>query len=553
MSGRLPAGQAGIDPGFLGRAWQIAAGCLARLPGPAAPAEEILGHILGPPPPAAPPPPPCPYGKAQQQLAVLNERGEGRRAKGVYYTPPDLVDFLLGRAIRLACGGPWAGGAPPLPTADIPPAYLAKTVYDPTCGTGAFLLTALRRKLDRLALSGPPSRAQLVRVVATLYGNDLDPGSVAITRLRLFLCVLHRFGPEKAAAVWPPLRDNFTCRDFVSAPPAGGPRFDLVLGNPPYVEDGKCPSPPPRRYGNIYANVLENAGATLAPGGVLGFVIPLSYTATPRMQAIREVLFRLMPQQAVYSFSDRPDCLFPSVHQKLCVLFGRAGAGKRQVFTGNYRYWYKGERPWLFASLQAVENPFVTGGFIPKLGNALDISIYQKATAAGRPLLELLAGSGPPVYLNMRATFWVKAFLAPHTGGEYRAFPCQDAPLCMCLLNSSLFWWYWVCVSDCWHITRKELQGFRVPSSPMALQPAGPEPARLAAALEERLEATRVFVGTRQTAYEYKHRACLPEIAQIDAYISRLFGLTEEESAYIHHFALPYRAGGGQSNANGSH
>ena len=43
-----------------------------------------------------------------------------------------------------------------------------------------------------------------------------------------------------------------------------------------------------------------------------------------------------------------------------------------------------------------------------------------------------------------------------HTGAEYKIFKCdsaESANLSLLLLNSSLFWWYWVCVSDCWHIT----------------------------------------------------------------------------------------------------
>lgn len=528
-----------MDDAVMARAWEIAAGYLGLAPGPQAPAREILGQILGTPPPA-PALAPCPYGEAQRLLAVLNEKGDGRRAKGVYYTPDDLVGFMLGQTARLACGAPLPGEGAGCGE-ELPAAYGAKTVYDPACGTGAFLLAALERKLDLPGRAGGASKRELARLAGSIYGNDLDEGSVAITRLRLFLCLVHRCGPEKAAGAWPALRDNFTCRDFVACPPTEGRRFDIILGNPPYVEDGKSASIPPKRYGNIYANVLENAAGLLAPGGALGFVVPLSYAATPRMGALREALFRRAPQQVIYSFSDRPDCLFPAVHQKLCVLFGREGRGARQVFTGGYRYWYKRERPRLFASLAAVENPFVQGGFIPKLGCALDQAVYRKVTGPGRPLLELLGGEGAPVYLNMRAAFWVKAFLGEHPGGEYRAFPCgEDRALCMCLLNSSLFWWYWVCVSDCWHITRKELLGFRVP--PVTDRE---EPARLAAALEERLEATKAYVGTRQTAYEYKHRACLPEIARVDGWVNRLFGLTQAESAYIKDFALKYRAGEG--------
>ncbi len=94
-------------------------------------------------------------------------------------------------------------------------------------------------------------------------------------------------------------------------------------------------------------------------------------------------------------------------------------------------------------------------------------------------------------------------------------------------MNSSLFWWYWISVSDCWHVSR-ELNGFRAPSVLNASQFSV-----LAEALDRRLELTKEYVGTKQTEYEYKHRACLDEIHAIDSVVNSLYGLTQEESDYI--------------------
>jgi len=115
----------------------------------------------------------------------------------------------------------------------------------------------------------------------------------------------------------------------------------------------------------------------------------------------------------------------------------------------------------------------------------------------------------------------------------------------MCLLNSSLFWWYWICISDCWHITRKELIGFTIPNNPNF-----DETDRLAKQLEDKLEETKKYVGTKQTEYEYKHKECVNEIHEIDDYINTLYGLTEEESLYIKNFAFRYRIGGGVENGS---
>ena len=68
---------------------------------------------------------------------------------------------------------------------------------------------------------------------------------------------------------------------------------------------------------------------------------------------------------------------------------------------------------------------------------------------------------------------------------------------------------------------------------------------KLAIALEQRLEETKVFVGTKQTEYEYKHKNCIEEIHKIDDYINKIYGLNEEESIYVKNIAIKYRTGGG--------
>lgn len=504
------------------------------------------------------------YEELQEALSSLNEKEKIRKNKGVYYTPADVVGFILGNSVKMACGllrpdNLRETGLEEIPYREV---CFRKTVYDPTCGSGVFLLAALELKLNLLERcfnqnfnqnlnQNPqgqerpifPAKPDLQAVVSTIRGNDVNRDSIAITKLRLFLCVLHRYGVEMAEGLGDVLNGCFTDYDYVERSPKAGETYDIIIGNPPYVEDGKSDSRPDKKFGNIYANVLEHAALQLTPGGVMGFVIPLSYVSTPRMKKIREALYGTVPEQYILSYSDRPDCLFTSVHQKLCVLFGRKRPGPREIFTGNYRYWYREERQKLFSTAQAVGNDCVEEGYIPKLGTELDRAIYGKVNGFETPLSKLLEGGGEPLYLNMRAAFWIKAFRREHTGAEYKTFLCRnqnEADYGMCLLNSSLFWWYWICVSDCWHITRKELSGFRVPRiSDFS------EANRLARALEDRLEETKRYVGTKQTEYEYKHRDCVDVIHQIDGFIHGLYGLTEEEGQYIKNFAYRYRISGG--------
>lgn len=486
------------------------------------------------------------YAMLQTMLASWNEKEKIRKSKGVYYTPNDVVSFILRNAFELLAGRLLPGqlSGKNLTETLSQNFCLKKTVYDPTCGTGEFLLEALELKLEALeALEKNVTEGMLKEAVATIRGNDVNPDSVTIAKMRLFLSVLNRYGVDKVRGMAERMNQCFTCYDFVQVKPDLSKRYDMIVGNPPYVEDAKSGLQPEQKYGNIYANVLENAALQLEKGGVLGFVIPLSYVATPRMRKIREELERAVSEQYILSYSDRPDCLFSSVHQKLCILLGRNGTDGNRIYTSNYQYWYHEERAHLFASPGIIRNTFGNGAFIPKLGTALDRDIYGKVTGNNTKLSGLFSGGDSSVYLNMRAAFWIKAFTGVHSGGEYKEFRCasrEAAHYGMCLLNSSLFWWYWICVSDCWHITKKELDGFTVPEicdfqriNDFAVQ------------LEKRLEETKKYVGTKQTAYEYKHRECVEEIHRMDDYIHELYGLTKEESLYIKNFAYRYRVSGG--------
>ena len=490
---------------------------------------------------------PYSYEEMQEVLSTLNEKETIRKNKGVYYTPIDVVKFILINSVKMVCNRLKPNNLHVLDLNGIPYSTFCyeKTVYDPTCGSGVFLLAALELKLDLLDLHHTDvTKGKIKNVVESIKGNDLNRDSITITKIRLFLCVLHRHGVAKAKGLSEVLNNCYECYDYVEHKSENENEYDIIIGNPPYVEDTKSESIPEKRYGNIYANVFENASLQLKPGGVMGFVIPLSYVSTPRMKKIRDELYITVPEQYILSYSDRPDCLFTSVHQKLCILFGRNKNNIREISTGNYRYWYKEERHDLFNTAEVVKNNYVKDEYIPKLGTRLDTFIYRKLIGFNTPIINLLEkDDGAPLYLNMRAAFWIKAFLNKHTGSEYKTFKCENqnyANFCMCLLNSSLFWWYWICVSDCWHITRKELLGFKVPEIDDFA-----EVDRLAITLENQLEETKLYVGTKQTEYEYKHKECVDTIHQIDDYINALYGLSEEEGLYIKNFAYRYRIGGG--------
>lgn len=484
------------------------------------------------------------YEQLQKKLATINEESHNRKSRGVYYTPRDLVDFIAINLIKSSYGKLKPNNLHILDLNGIPYEHFCykKTVFDPTCGAGEFLLAFLDIKLDMLELHHENvTQGKISKVMNTIYGNDINGDSIALTKIRLLLTILHRFGVAKIIGLAAIINRNFTIIDYIANSNDAHGTFDIIVGNPPYVEDAKSDSTPPVKYGNVYANILDNSSKQLNEFGVFGYVIPLSYVATPRMKRIRSVLDARLNEQYILSYSDRPDCLFTAVHQKLNVFFAKK-TRNRVYYTSNYQYWYKNEREKLFDTCTAIKNNFVVPGYIPKLGNKNDCEIYKKVYAAVDTITDHYDTNGSPIYLNMRASFWIKAFLQEHHNAEYKRlyFDRGIIYLMQCIFNSSLFWWFWVCISDCWHITNKELSSFRIPTDFNH-----EEVKRLALNLETRLEETKVYVGTKQTEYEYKHKACIDIIHDIDDSIAKIYGLTAEENLYVRNFNLRYRLGGG--------
>lgn len=208
-------------------------------------------------------------------------RESKRKRDGVYYTPEWVVERIVAETVgaRLAdlkaeCGWPAPGG-PALPDKAAVGRYDAALrgvrIVDPACGSGAFLITALRflmdewsalRALRRDIVGDVMARDEdaVIRDVlrANIYGVDINPASVEIAKLALWLHTARGdrplssldehicegnslIGPEffdGLAAYGAEERERINAFDWQAAFPdvfaRGG--FDAVIGNPPYVK-----------------------------------------------------------------------------------------------------------------------------------------------------------------------------------------------------------------------------------------------------------------------------------------------------------------------------
>jgi hypothetical protein len=301
-------------------------------------------------------------GRARVEL-----RPEVAKAGGVYYTPTHIVD-----RINAATLGP----------------LLAKTtvtslhsgtsklrLVDPACGSGSFLLDAYQKLLDwYLARYAEEPRRWLKGAVATIredgrggvrlttaerkrilvahvFGVDIDPQAVEVTKLSLLLKVLEGETQESLALqlslfherALPDLGANIKCgnslvgADFSSGigtglstrenadlnafdwsaefpAAAGNGGFDAVVTNPPWLMAGYYVKPALSYFADRYATAtgkydlyylfIERAIALAASAGRIGMIVPNKLFHTRAASRLRAMLAGAKRLEEIVDFGD---------------------------------------------------------------------------------------------------------------------------------------------------------------------------------------------------------------------------------------------------------
>ncbi|MEX2960973.1 Eco57I restriction-modification methylase domain-containing protein, partial [Staphylococcus pasteuri] len=326
--------------------------------------------------------------------------------------------------------------------------------------------------------------------------------------------------------------------------------FDLIIGNPPYVEYSKIKNYELTNFkslksGNIYAFMTEKTIDLLKQEGVLGLIVPISIISTRRMESIRNFLEIKCNNIFISSFSDRPGTLFNGVHQKLSIIIGRRKDSKyTSIYTTSYKHWYEEERKELFHNLQFIKNTFIENSYIPKIGNSIESEIYNKLRNNTASLVDLtFPNSEYSLSLSTRLTFWVKAFIGNVRKSEYKTFDFvskKQRDVFYLIVNSDIFFFFWEMVSDGWHITKKELIDLQFNYEEFEAL-SEDKVSYLVDLLQTDIENNKEFIGSKQVDYVYKHKKSKRIIEKINYFLAPIFNLDVTEIEYIKHYNIKVR------------
>ncbi|RKZ46992.1 MAG: restriction endonuclease subunit M [Candidatus Parabeggiatoa sp. nov. 3] len=278
--------------------------------------------------------------------AVIEQKPDIKKAGGVYYTPTYIVDYIVKQTV-----GPLVHNQKLNQISHL-------KILDPACGSGSFLLGAYQFLLDwhsehyqknpskwasgknpRLyQISGGtwqltlPERKRIL--LNNLYGVDIDPQAVEVTKLSLLLKVLeNEQNLFSQLSLWkervlPDLDNNIKCgnslistdfyqgqqlglldeetlyrinafdweSEFAPILKTGG--FDAVIGNPPYgallssleIDYLREKQTTAQYQIDTYPLFIEKAYYLSKQNGYFGMIVPSAWVASQYNEALRQFI-----------------------------------------------------------------------------------------------------------------------------------------------------------------------------------------------------------------------------------------------------------------------
>lgn len=317
--------------------------------------------------------------RARATNQEYNQKKGRRKTQGVYYTPAFITQYIVGVALgeylerkekalwkEIGIDQIRSNAVRQRQRAEIQfweryrDEVLTQTrVIDPACGSGAFLIAAfdfLNRKYEevneRLAalktedelgeFVGQRSLFDLTKTILNqnLYGVDLSPESVEITKLSLWLKTAER---GKTLTY---LDDNIRVGNSIIADPEVDPYafdwaaafhdvftsggFDVVIGNPPYVrQELLTPFKPylQEHYAtydgvaDLYVYFYEKGLDILRPNGILSYIVTNKWLRAGYGEPLRKFFVENSVVEQIIDFGHAP--IFEDADVFPCIVSAR--------------------------------------------------------------------------------------------------------------------------------------------------------------------------------------------------------------------------------------
>jgi methylase of polypeptide subunit release factors len=361
--------------------------------------------------------------------------------------------------------------------------------------------------------------------------------------------------------------------EFYSIINRGG--FDVIIGNPPYVLYSKVKhqyqlkSFITESSQNLFAYTIERSLHLLGSNGEIGMIVPMSLVSTQNMTETSNLLIKNLSRShfSHYSGNRNPSVLFEGVEMRLTIVLGQTGNSKTSSsakLTTEFFRWNTEARENLFPCINYIDfsEQDILQGLIPKLSGKSGQSVLEKLHSQSKSIRDYVSKGGKnEIYAHRIASYFVKCFdFIPYFFNErdgikksedYKIFSFEnpkDSVIICALINSGLFYFFYIAYSDAYHCGRDLLLDF-----PIELEQMNSDLRDRIIALNAELMEDLKQKSSR-SRIQYKHTGWVefdkfypknskPIIDEIDRILAQHYGFTEEELDFIINYDIKYRMG----------
>jgi hypothetical protein len=343
--------------------------------------------------------------------------------------------------------------------------------------------------------------------------------------------------------------------------------FDVVVGNPPYVEYGTklkavytLKDYATLDCGNLHAFVAERSFKLISENGLIGLIIPLPSISTSRMVSLQNLVKPKAKKKGrniwISAFDERPSSLFDGVDQRLIIeIIGKENENS-SLYTTGIKRWYSSTRDNLFPSInyskQSESNLTYTNSILKIQNDKIETNILKKFYL-NKPISYLKSDQPTKNLIYYRTAggrYW-KVISDKHSGTEtvsekaayFRNLTSQQA---VAIISSSTFWWYYSCHFDMFNLKDYMIFGFRFSdASTEILTQLGKLGKEYLKSLEENAEIKTINSKTKGTIEQKQFVVSKSKsiIDEIDKVLAQHYKFNADELEFIINYDIKNRLG----------